>query len=246
LSTGNPEFPAVPPEPTDEQLAAKNAELESADAEAIVRWAISSFPDQVFLTTAWQRNGMVLLDMVHRLAPETPVLFIDTGYHFPETLSYALEMTARYRPNLVICKPKVPRPAFEAEHGPRLHDRDPETCCAINKVEPLDREIARLGRKVWLSGLRRDQSETRKAVPVLERRKDGIIKVSPLLRWTSRDVWNYMRQNGIPEHPLYDRGYASIGCSPESCTRPVAPGEDERAGRWAGTGKKECGIHYQI
>lgn len=230
----------------DDLLKAKNDEFETADAADIIRWTFQTFPGQVFTTTAWQRNGMVLLDMARRFDADIPVLFIDTGYHFNETLSYALEMTARYRLNLVVCKPKPTRDEFEAEHGAKLHDRDPGLCCAINKVEPLKRETERLGRKVWLTALRRDQAETRKATPILQRTKDGTIKVAPLVRWTSRDVWKYLKDNNIPEHPLYAKGYASIGCAPESCTRPVKPGEDERAGRWAGSDKKECGIHYQI
>jgi phosphoadenosine phosphosulfate reductase len=233
----------------DADLAAANAELEAAAtaepafAEALVRRVLEAFPGQVFLTTAWQRNGMVLVEMISRLAPDTPVLFVDTGYHFPETLEYSAEMTRRFGLNLITCRPLKTREAFEAEFGARLHDRDPDTCCKHNKVEPLDREIARLGRRVWLTALRRDQSETRGATPILQRRKDGLLKVAPMVKWTNQKVWQYLKARGIPDHPLYDKGYASIGCAPESCTRPVAPGDDERAGRWAGKGKKECGLH---
>jgi phosphoadenosine phosphosulfate reductase len=230
----------------EDLLAAKNAEFESADAATIIAWTFSTFPNQVFTTTAWQRNGMAMLHMALQHDPRLPVLFIDTGYHFPETLSYALEMTAALKLNLVVCKPRVSRDAFEAERGPKLHDRDPEACCAHNKVEPLQREVARLGRSVWMTALRRDQSDTRKATPVLATQADGTLKVNPLVRWNEKAVYQYLKTHGIPQHPLYEKGYRSIGCSPESCTRPVRPDEDERAGRWSGTDKKECGLHFSI
>lgn len=241
---------SAPPPPAlldTDTLRRLNEEFETAPAEDIIAWTFRTFPGQVYLTTAWQRNGMAVLDMALRHDPAVPVLFIDTGYHFPETLSYALDMTVRMKLNLVVCKPAISRRDFEAAFGAKLHDTDPDKCCAVNKVEPLRRETAKLGRRVWLTGLRRDQSSARAATPVLQAQPDGTLKVNPLVRWSSRDVWRRLQAAGIPDHPLYDAGYASIGCAPESCTRPVTAGQDERAGRWSGKGKAECGIHtFQI
>jgi phosphoadenosine phosphosulfate reductase len=234
---------------TDEFLAARSAEFESASAEDVVRWALRTFPDGVFLTASGQRGGIVLIDMVYSIAPDTPVLFGDTGYHFNETWQYITEITARYKLNLTIAKPRHTREEFEKQHGPRLHDRDPNTCCALNKIEPVRREIAELmrrGRRVWIDGRRRSQGDTREKLPVVYREPDGIIKVLPLVKWNTRDLWKYMKERGIPEHPLYARHYTSIGCSPENCTRPPVDPDDERSGRWAGKDKKECGLHFQI
>jgi phosphoadenosine phosphosulfate reductase len=234
---------------TDEFLAAKSAEFESAEPADIVRWTLETFPNQVFLSASGQRGGIILIDMVYKVAPDTPVLFGDTGYHFPETLQYILDITSRYKLNLIVAKPKISREDFEKQYGPKLHDRDPNTCCAINKVEPSRREAAELvrqGRRVWIDGRRRSQGDGRQKLPIVYREPDGVIKVLPLVKWNTKDLWKYMKDRGIPEHPLYAKAYTSIGCSPENCTRPPIDPNDERSGRWAGKDKKECGMHYQI
>jgi phosphoadenosine phosphosulfate reductase len=138
--------------------------------------------------------------------------------------------------------PVMPRDEFARTHGLDLYARDPDLCCQINKVEPLRRYLP--GMRAWINGRRRDQAATRLDLRVVEVMRDGLHKVNPLAGWTSRDTFYYLEQHGLPTHPLFEQGYASIGCAP--CTRPVLPGDDERSGRWAGQSKTECGIHTML
>jgi phosphoadenosine phosphosulfate reductase len=181
----------------------------------------------------------VLAHMLQSIAPATPVVFINTGYHFPETLAYRDLLVERYHFNFVEVGPAIAKPEFERTYGPELFRHDPDRCCEINKVEPLRRALA--GVRAWINGRRRDQASTRTTLPVLEELRNGMMKINPLVRWQARDTYEYMQRHGIPLNPLFERGYTSIGCAP--CTRPVLAGEDERAGRWAGRAKIECGIH---
>jgi phosphoadenosine phosphosulfate reductase len=180
--------------------------------------------------------------MLRTIAPQTPIFFIDTGYHFPETLAYRDELIERFGFPVRNLTSAMPRPAFIANHGDDLYSRDPDLCCKINKVEPL--RLALVGVRGWINGRRRDQALTRKKMPIAERLQGGIVKVNPLARWTSKDTYRYLAQHDIPTHPLFEQGYTSIGCAP--CTRPVLAGDDERAGRWAGLNKTECGLHTLI
>jgi phosphoadenosine phosphosulfate reductase len=186
-----------------------------------------------------QHEGVVIAHMLRRIAPETPILFIDTGYHFPETLAYRDQLVEQFGFPIRNLTSVMPRAEFVAKHGDDLYDRDPDLCCKINKVEPM--QLALRGVRAWINGRRRDQAATRTRMPIVERLQDGIVKVNPLANWVSRDTWRYLTEHGIPTHPLFEQGYTSIGCFP--CTRPVLPGEDERAGRWAGKNKTECGLH---
>jgi phosphoadenosine phosphosulfate reductase len=177
--------------------------------------------------------------MLTRIAPTAPIVFINTGFHFPETLAYRDELVRRFGFNLVELHPVMPREEFARTHGLDLYARDPDLCCQINKVEPLKRHL--VGVRGWINGRRRDQGASRRGVGVVEAYEGGLYKINPLATWTSRDTYYYLERHGIPTHPLFEKGYASIGCAP--CTRPILPGEDERAGRWAGSDKTECGIH---
>jgi phosphoadenosine phosphosulfate reductase len=220
--------------PTPAELRDLSAELAALHPRAALAWAADAFPGRVALSVSFGGGGLALAHMLSEVAPETPVLFADTGFHFPETLAFKDAFVARYRLNLVELQPA-------SDPGP-LYATDPDRCCAIRKVEPLYRALA--GVDVWVSALRRDQSATRRAVEALEQHAvDGhaLLKLHPLAAWTRADVERYLAEHGIPRHPLLDDGYASIGCWP--CTRRTAPGEDERAGRWSGTGKTECGLH---
>ena len=187
------------------------------------------------LTASFGAGGVVLAHILSRLDPRVPVIFLDTGLHFAETYAFKNEFAARYGLNLLELTPRT-------DPGP-LYETDPDHCCAIRKVEPLRRALS--GFDAWISALRRDQSDTRRAVDVLEYHEgdDGrpIMKVFPLAYWSREHVWRYLRENDLPYHPLLDQGYTSIGCWP--CTRPTRPGESERAGRWSGRGKTECGLH---
>lgn len=205
-----------------------------AHPETIVSWAVDTFPGTAALTVSFGGGGVVLAHLISRIDRTVPVIFLDTGFHFPETLAFKERFVEQYGLNLVELRPLT-------DPGP-LYQTDPDRCCWIRKVEPLERVLPRFD--AWISAVRQDQSATRSAVEPLEYHElDGrpIVKVFPLARWSRADVWRYIREHGVPYHPLLDRGYTSIGCWP--CTRATAPGEGERAGRWSGTGKTECGLH---
>src|SRR5262245_7435697 len=224
---------------TSLDLAAVNRELESAAPERILAWTWEHYRPDVLLTCSFQHDGVVLAHMLREIAPEVPVVFINTGFHFPETLAYRDEIVQRFGIKLVELHPIMPRAEFAERHGLDLYARNPDLCCHINKVEPLRRYLP--GMQAWINGRRRDQAATRSVIHVVEAYQDGLVKVNPLASWSSRDTFYYLERHGIPHHPLFEKGYASIGCAP--CTRPVLPGEGERAGRWAGQDKTECGLH---
>jgi phosphoadenosine phosphosulfate reductase len=173
----------------------------------------------------------VLIDVATKVDPGVEIIFLDTQYHFPETLETVETARRKYHPNLVVMQPDRPRDD--------LWRTDTDACCAARKVQPLERALA--GKSAWLSGLRRADGPSREATPVVERDRRGLVKVNPLVNWSDSDVAAYIEANDVPVNPLIDRGYPSIGCWP--CTRAVAPGEDARAGRWAGSEKTECGLH---
>ena len=217
-----------------------NRELEHATPEGILAWAWERFRPDVMLTCSFQHDGVVLAHMLHAIAPEAPIVFINTGFHFPETLAYRDEIVRRLGLRLVELEPIMPRPEFAARYGLDLYARNPDLCCHINKVEPLKRYLPSV--RAWVNGRRRDQASTRAAIPIVEELQQGALyKVNPLASWTSKDTFYYLERHGIPTHPLFEQGYTSIGCAP--CTRPPLAGGDERSGRWAGQAKTECGLH---
>ena len=216
-----------------------NRRFEGRPPAQVLVWATETFAPDVILTCSFQHDGVVLAHMLTEIAPWVPIVFLNTGFHFPETLAYRDDVVARFGLKLKEMPPSMPREEFARRHGLDLYRRDPDLCCRINKVEPL--RAALEGVRCWINGRRRDQSATRSGITVIERLEGGIHKVNPMAAWSAADTYRYMQKHGIPEHPLFDKGYASIGCAP--CTRPILAGEDERAGRWAGTGKTECGIH---
>jgi phosphoadenosine phosphosulfate reductase len=208
--------------------------MRGAPAEDVIAWTIATFPGRTALTVSFSGGGVVLAHMLSRIDRAVPVIFLDTGCHFRETYEFKKQFAATYALNLVEVHPLT-------DPGP-LYETDPDRCCAIRKVEPMRRAIA--GFDAWISAVRRDQSETRRSIETLEYHEiDGhaVVKVFPLAHWSRADVWRYIHDNRVPYHPLLDQGYESIGCWP--CTRPTLPGEPERAGRWSGTGKTECGLH---
>lgn len=217
--------------------------LAGASPEEILGSVCGEYGPRAGLTCSFGGAGLVLAHMVSRVAPETPVIFLNTGFLFPETLALRDEFAQRYGLNLVELHPRLTPEEQSLVHGDALWERDPDLCCQIRKVEPMQRALD--GLDAWITGLRREQSATRADIRPLEYHElqDGrpILKVMPLFNWTRREVWDYIWRNDLPYNPLLDRGYASIGCT--HCTRPVADGEDERAGRWSGQGKTECGLH---
>jgi len=214
------------------------AELELAPAEVIVEWAVATFGDRFCLTSSM--GDAVLAHLASRVAPGIDVLFLDTGYHFAETIGTREAVEATLPVNLVNLTPQQTVAEQDASHGRDLFARDPDLCCALRKVAPLDEAMERYD--AWATGLRRAETHSRVIAPVIgwdERRSK--VKVSPLARWTGDDVERYITEHDVLVNPLQRDGYASIGCWP--CTRKVPPGADPRSGRWAGTGKTECGIH---
>jgi len=220
-------------------LARQNDLFATVAPEEILAWVTSRFAPDAVLTMSFQHEGVVIAHMLRQIAPETPILFIDTGYHFEETLRYRDQLIELFGCPIRNLTSVMPRAEFIAQYGDDLYDRDPDLCCKINKVEPM--QLALRGVRAWINGRRRDQATTRTRMPIVERLQGGIVKANPLANWTSRDTYGYLTKHDIPTHPLFEQGYTSIGCFP--CTRPVLPGEDERAGRWAGKNKTECGLH---
>jgi phosphoadenosine phosphosulfate reductase len=222
-----------------EKLAQRaGRELESAPAQQIVRWAVQTFGTRFAVASAMQ--DAVLVHLVSQLAPGVDVLFLDTGYHFAETLGTRDAIDATYDVNLITLTPRQTVAEQDATYGPMLHDRDPDRCCGLRKVAPLDRALRRYD--AWATGLRRVEAPTRAGTPVVAYdARRGKVKIAPLAAWSDQDVEDYIALHGILINPLLTVGYRSIGCAP--CTRAVAAGEDPRAGRWAGSVKTECGIH---
>jgi phosphoadenosine phosphosulfate reductase len=218
-----------------------NERFEKTQPEEITRWAIREFSPKIAMTSSFQTESVVLLHMISQINPAIKILFLETGWHFPETLTFKNEIVNRFGlTNVVDLKadPKK-REAFNREHQNKPYERDPDQCCHINKVEPLDEALK--GLDAWISGIRRSQSKTRKEIKIVEEYEGGIFKINPLANVTSGDIWWYLKEHHLPNHPLFDKGYLSIGCWP--CTKPAQPGDDERSGRWAGKEKTECGIH---
>jgi phosphoadenosine phosphosulfate reductase len=212
------------------ELAEVARRFEARPASAIVAWAYDRFGDDLVLAASFQ--DCVLIDIVSKTVPDVTVVFLDTQYHFAETLWYVEQVKARYGLNLQVARP---------ERAPDdLWHNDPDACCRVRKVEPMQRALA--GRSAWMTGLRRTEARSRVNTPLVTYDVSrGLVKINPIVAWSDADVTGYAHDHDLPLHPLADRGYGSIGCWP--CTRPVAEGEDSRAGRWAGLDKTECGLH---
>ncbi|MEU2991459.1 phosphoadenylyl-sulfate reductase [Streptomyces griseoincarnatus] len=213
-------------------------DLEGASAPDILRWAADTFGKRFCVTSSME--NAVVAHLASRALPGVDVVFLDTGYHFPETIGTRDAVEAVMDVNVITLTPRQTVAEQDAEYGPKLHDRDPDLCCKLRKVRPLEEGLQDY--LAWATGLRRDESPTRANTPVVgwdgKRRK---VKVSPIARWTQDDVDAYVAEHGVLTNPLLQDGYASVGCAP--CTRRVLEGEDARAGRWAGRAKTECGLH---
>ncbi|MFJ9665309.1 phosphoadenylyl-sulfate reductase [Streptomyces sp. NPDC101219] len=213
-------------------------ELEDAPALAILRWAAETFGGRFCVTSSME--DAVVAHLASRVMPGVDVVFLDTGYHFEETIGTRDAVDAVMDVNVITLTPRQTVAEQDAEYGPKLHDRDPDLCCRLRKVLPLEQGLA--GYQAWATGLRREESPTRAHTPVAgwdEKRQK--VKISPIARWTQDDVDAYVAEHGVLTNPLLTDGYASVGCAP--CTRRVLEGEDARAGRWAGRAKTECGLH---
>lgn len=223
-----------------------NRRFEIAHPQEILSWCLNNIPDRLVQASAFNVDDMVITDILYRqFQPRHPVqvIFLDTLHHFPQTLELVAEVTDRYHLNLKTYKvPEVDtREAFAEQYGEALWDNDIARFHHLTKIEPLQRGLTELNAVAWITGRRRDQAVTRTNLPIFEWDQQQRLKVNPLAAWTRKQSWSYVVEHGVIYNPLHDRGYASIGDEP--LTTPVAEGEDERAGRWRGTGKTECGIH---
>lgn len=219
-------------------LARENARLEQASPEDRLAFAAETFGEDLLFTSSFGAQSGVLLHLWSRVCRHLPVTFIDTGFLFHETLLYRDDLVAKLGLTLRVLRPDVANDAFVAEYGSDIQKKDPDFCCGVNKLAPIS--ALKASARGWVSGLRRDQSRTRADVAILET-DEHLLRVHPIATLTAADVAAYLARHGINEHPLVARRYLSIGCAP--CTRPVADGEDERAGRWDGSAKTECGLH---
>lgn len=222
----------------------KIAELEFvAEAwspEQILEWAFDRFGDRVGISSAFGAEGIVLIDIASTLCRNFRLFTLDTGFLFPETYNLMHRIEKKYGVAIERVPALLSPSEQERIHGAALWQRDPDTCCNLRKIAPLRHKLRELD--AWITSIRRDQTETRAGASKIEwDTKFGLVKINPLVDWTSTQVWEYIRSHNLPYNPLHDRSYPSIGCT--HCTRAVAPGEDPRAGRWAGFAKTECGLH---
>jgi phosphoadenosine phosphosulfate reductase len=213
----------------DDELAALNERFETAPASKIIQWAVETFHPYLCMTASM--TDAVLIDLATRVEPGIEVVFIDTGYHFPETLDTVELVRRKYGLNL--------RMMSVQHHDEELWKVDPENCCSAVKVGQLDRALE--GKAAWMSGLRRDEAATRGQAPIVARDLRGLVKINPIATWTDLDVEGYIADHDVPVNPLRHQGYLSIGCMP--CTQLPTDPNDPRSGRWAGRDKTECGIH---
>ncbi len=225
---------------TDEDIAAACESLANESPQTILRWAVEQFHPKLMMATAFGAEGCCLIHMLAQIEPSVRLINLETGYQFPETHALRERIKERYGIAVEYIYPELSVPEYEAEHGGPLYNIRPDQCCYDRKVLPLRK--ATVGYAAWISAIRGDQTSQRKAAGTVQRdAKFGLIKVNPLLKWTKKDVWNFIVENDVPYNPLHDRQYPSIGCWP--CTGPVEEGGDERSGRWAGSHKTECGLH---
>ncbi|WP_462409603.1 phosphoadenylyl-sulfate reductase [Neobacillus sp. Marseille-QA0830] len=207
----------------------------------ILKWAFQEYQDEIVYSCSFGAEGIVLIDLIHKVKRDAQIIFLDTGLHFPETYALIEQVRTRYPSlNIHMVKPKLSLEEQAKQYGGELWKYNPNLCCQMRKVEPLKEALS--GAKAWISGLRRDQSPTRSHTQYINKDdKFQKIKICPLVDWTWSDIRTYLDLNQLPYNPLHDLGYPSIGCAP--CTQSVGDAGDSRAGRWAGLSKTECGLH---
>lgn len=226
--------------PTREELPALTTALEDKTPQEILRWAADAYGPKLAMATAFGAEGCAIIAMLAGITDDVYLFNLDTGYQFPETLETRERLIEKYGLPIHLVRAEQSVAAMEAQHGGPLYTAQPDLCCHIRKVVPLSQALR--GSEAWISAIRRDQTPERAAQPIVGwDKKFDLVKVNPLANWTKGDVWNYIVQNDVPYNLMHDRGYPSIGCWP--CTRAIGSGSDDREGRWAGTAKKECGLH---
>ena len=222
-----------------------NINFDHAKSEDILAWAFDRYGDRIALSTAFGPSGITLMHLASQVKPGIKVFFVDTGFHFDETLEMLDRIDRRLAVNIEVLKPKLTVAQQDLQYGKELHVINSDRCCAMRKVEPTQRMLTNLD--AWVTALRRDQGPSRAQLPAVENRSvDGrdLTKINPMIHWTREEVWRHIFAHELPYNPLHDQGYPSIGCAP--CTRPATDPNDERSGRWAGKQKTECGLHTMI
>ena len=226
----------------DESLTEISARLEGASAQLILRWAVEKYFPKLTMATAFGAEGCCIIHMLAEIEPRVRIFNLDTGYQFPETLQLRDRIAERYGIVVEYVGAESSVEKYEASHSGPLYNSQPDQCCFDRKIVPLRKAV--VGYEAWISAIRRDQTAHRKSAGAVEwDKKFNLVKVNPLVNWTKKDVWKFITDHNVPYNPLHDQGYPSIGCWP--CTRVVAEGQDDRAGRWAGSAKKECGLHLK-
>lgn len=225
-----------------EEIDRLSLEFEAKTPQEIIKWAVDTYWPQIVLSSSFQTQSVPLLHMASQIRRDILIFFLDTGYHFWETLMFREQLASHWHLNILDLYRDTRWDEFARERTRSLPGDDPNLCCYIHKVDPMQRALKDM--KAWISGIRRDQTATRAHAKILELQDDGLLKINPLLNWTKADVKKYAEEHRLPAHPLFQRGYRSIGCSP--CTVAVGLHDDERAGRWSGRGKTECGLHTSM
>jgi phosphoadenosine phosphosulfate reductase len=225
-----------------EGLARVSEHLEDSSPQDILRWAVSVYGEDLTLSVSFGNpEGMVLLDMLTRITDKAQVFTLDTGFLFEETVRFREEAMKKYPLPLKVLTPGLTVEEQVAHYGPKLYSCAPDLCCEVRKIAPQRRFLRDYG--AWVTGIRRDQTTQRADTPVLSwEERFGVVKIAPLVNWSTGEVEEYVCERGLPLNPLLGRGYKSIGCAP--CTQPVSEAEDARAGRWPGMDKTECGLHF--
>lgn len=223
-----------------------NAILETRTPGDILAWSAAQFGDELVMSSSFGAESAVLLHLASVACPGIKVIMVDTGYLFPETWQFMEHLRRKLDLNVWVYRTRNDPIKYlhDAGEADATWRENVEGCCAVNKNEPFDRAIRELAPAAWIRGIRRDQADTRKTRNIVEwSKRNNCYAISPLLPWNSRQIGQYMKDHDLPYHPLVEKGFLSIGCNPQSCTRAVLPGEDPRAGRWSGQAKVECGLH---
>lgn len=230
-------------------LESLNGRFEKAHPREVVQWAADFFGNDLAMTSSFGADAMCTIQLATRVLPQIRIIFVNTGYLFPETLAFMEAVRSRYQLNVLEFHTRNDPVVWLTVHGepdPRVR-QNVAACCGANKDPVMDRAMRELSPKAYLRGVRAGQTAQRGQMKIVEwMERYQCWAISPILRWTTKDVYFYMKQHGLPHHPLVEQGYVSIGCNPTTCTRAVSFGEDERVGRWSGSDKKECGINLDL
>ena len=225
-----------------EKIEKFSQEFETKTPQEIIEWVVDRFAPYIVMSSSFQTQSMPLLHMATRIYLELPIFFIDTGYHLWETLMFREKLAADWELNIVDLHRASRWDVFVRQRARTLPVEDPNLCCYLHKVQPMQEALR--GYKAWISGIRRDQTSVRAQAKFLELQEDGLLKINPLLNWKKADVNRYIEEHNLPKHPLFEKGYRSVGCAP--CTIAIGVNDDERSGRWVGRGKVECGLHTDM